>query len=152
MRTQRAARTALQWDSQNIGMELLAPTRAAMLQVRYEDLVVAPQAVLREIAAFAGLPAAGGLDFLGGDSRTRWADLGVAHAVSGNRMRFATGRVDIRTDETWRLALPPRTHMRVSALTIPWLARYGYLRAAPTPVQPATAMTQCGKIAPRGRG
>lgn len=152
MRTQRPARTALQWDSQNIGMELLAPTRAATLQVRYEDLVTAPQAVLREITAFAGLPTAGALDFLGGDSRSRWADLGVAHAVSGNRMRFATGRVEIRTDDTWRLALPPRTHMRVSALTIPWLARYGYLRAAPTPDRPTTAMTRLPQMAPRGRG
>jgi Sulfotransferase family len=142
MRTQRAARTALQWDSQNIGMELLAPTRAAMLQVRYEDLVTAPQAVLREITAFAGLPTAGALDFLGGDSRSRWADLGVAHAVSGNRMRFATGRVEIRTDDTWRLALPPRARVRVSTLTIPWRARYGYLRAAPTPDRPTTAMTR----------
>jgi hypothetical protein len=44
-------------------------------------------------------------------------------------MRFATGRVEIRTDETWRLAPPARTRARVSTLAIPWLARYGYLRA-----------------------
>ena len=131
MRTQTAGRTALQWDTQNIGLHLLAPIQAAMLRVRYEDLVTAPEATLREIASFAGLPTAGGLGFLRGDSRTRWADLGVAHAVSGNRIRFATGRVDIRADDTWRLALPARTRLRLSTLTIPWLARYGYLRPRP---------------------
>lgn len=132
MRTQTPATTALQWDTQNSGMDLLAATGTAVLRVRYEDLVADPRAMLRKIAAFADLPTAGGLGFLGGDSHTRWADLGVAHAVSGNRMRFATGRVEIRTDDTWRLTMPPRTRVRVSALTIPWLARYGYLRAAPS--------------------
>jgi Sulfotransferase family len=131
MRTQTAARTALQWDTQNIGLHLLAPTQAAVLRVRYEDLVTAPEATLREIASFAGLPTAGRFGFLGGDSHRRWADLGVAHTVSGNRMRFATGRVEIRADDTWRLALPARTRVRVSTLTIPWLARYGYLRPRP---------------------
>lgn len=129
MRTQTPARTALQWDIQNAGMDLLALTGPPTLRVRYEDLVADPRAVVCEIAAFAGLSTAGGLGFIGGDSRTRWADLGVAHAVSGNRMRFATGRVEIRTDETWRLAPPARTRARVSTLAIPWLARYGYLRA-----------------------
>jgi hypothetical protein len=45
-------------------------------------------------------------------------------------MRFATGRVELCTDDTWRLTMPPRARVRVGALTIPWLARYGYLRAA----------------------
>jgi hypothetical protein len=131
MRTQKPARTALEWDAQNIGLHLLALTHPTILRVRYEDLVTAPEATLREIASFAGLPVAGGLGFLGGDSRTRWADLGVAHTVSGNRMRFATGRVEIRADDSWRRALPARTRVRLSTLTIPWLARYGYLRPRP---------------------
>jgi hypothetical protein len=151
MRTQAAARTALQWGTQNVGMDLLASTGVPVLRVRYEDLVAAPRAVLREIAAFAGLPRAGGFAFLGGDGRTRWADLGPAHAVSGNRMRFATGRVEIYRDDTWRTALPPRTRVGVSALTMPWLARYGYLWAAPGAAPARTAMTQLRQPAPRGR-
>ena len=96
--------------------------------------MAAPQAALREIAAFAGLPPSG-LGFLGGDNGSQWANLGVAHTVSGNRMRFATGRVEIRRNDTWRPALARRTRVRVSMLTIPWLARYGYLRAAaPAPL------------------
>jgi sulfotransferase family protein len=129
MRTHKPARTALQWDIQNAAMDLLALTGPPTLRVRYEDLVADPRAVVCEIAAFAGLPTAGGLGFIGGDSNSHWADLGVAHSASGNRMRFATGRVEICTDDTWRLALPVRTRALVSTLTIPWLAHYGYLRA-----------------------
>ena len=51
-------------------------------------------------------------------------------------MRFATGRIEIRRNDTWRPALAPRTRVRVSMLAIPWLARYGYLRAAaPAPTR-----------------
>ena len=147
MRTQVPARTALQWDTQNAGLDLLASTGFPVLRVRYEDLVAAPQAALREIAAFAGLPASG-LGFLGGDSSSQWADLGVAHTVSGNRMRFATGRIEIRRNDTWRPALAPRTRVRVSMLAIPWLARYGYLRAAaPAPLGGPDRPVTCGSPA-----
>lgn len=131
MRTQPPAKTALQWASQNTGLDLLAATGVPVLRVRYEDLVTAPHSVLHEIAAFAGLPTGGALGFLGCDDTSRWADLSVAHSVSGNRMRFTAGRVEIGKARTWPPALPLRRRLPVSALTIPWLARYGYLRAAP---------------------
>jgi len=129
MRTQPPVRTALEWDAQNAGMDLLAAVRVPVLRVRYEDLAAAPEAVLRQIAAFTGFPAAGGLGFLDHDSSGQWAGLGVLHAVAGNPMRFTTGRIEIRTDETWRHALPLRARVSVSALSLPWRARYGYLRA-----------------------
>lgn len=129
MRTQRPARTVWEWDLQNAAMDLLALTRRPVLRIRYEDLVDDPAAVLGQITAFAGLPAtAADLGFLNHDGGRWWAELGVSHAVSGNRLRFATGPVHIRRDDTWRRALPPHTRAGVSALTIPWLARYGYLR------------------------
>lgn len=130
MRTQAPARTALQWDIQNAALRLLAATGAPVLRVRYEDLAVDPRAVVREIGAFARLPVTRlDLGFLRGNGSSWWADLGVDHAVSGNRLRFATGAVEIRKDDSWRLALPPRTRALVSALTASGLARYGYLRA-----------------------
>ena len=137
MRTQRPARTALQWAGQNAGMDLLAATGAPMLRVRYEDLVTAPQPVLREIAAFAGLPTDGWPGFLGSEGTRRWADLSVSHSVSGNRMRFRAGRIEISTGNAWAHALPLRTRVPVSALTLPWLARYGYARATSPASAPA---------------
>jgi len=129
MRTYSPVAAAAQWDIQNGALGLLPRTGAATLRIRYEDLTAATEASLRRIAAFAGLPAGGrDLGFLGSDAAHTWADVGVAHTASGNPMRFFTGRVEIRSDDAWREALPRRDRAAVFALTLPWLARYGYLR------------------------
>jgi Sulfotransferase domain len=131
MTTWSPATTAGQWNAQNGALQLLARVGMPTLRVRYEDLVASPQETLTRVAAFAGVPAAGRrLAFLGGDGGRRWADFRAAHTVSGNPMRFATGRVPIRKDERWRTAMPARQLRTVTALTLPLLARYGYLRRA----------------------
>jgi hypothetical protein len=122
------AASAVLWNTQNAAMRLLARGNVPTLRVRYEDLAAAPTASLRRIAAFSGLPANGGqLGFLGDDGTSRWADLGVAHTASGNPMRFTAGRIEIRTDESWRAHFPPFNRALVSILTLPGLARYHYL-------------------------
>jgi hypothetical protein len=60
-----------------------------------------------------------------------WAELGVHHTASGNPMRFSTGRIAIRPDDAWREAMPRTQRRAVTALTLPLLARYGYLRQHP---------------------
>jgi hypothetical protein len=128
MRTQSPARTALEWDSQNAGVGLLAATGVPVLRVRYEDLVASPPAVLARVAEFAGMPAGGEAAFLGSDAAGYSADLSVVHSVSGNRLRFAAGRIRIGRGDPWQTALPRGRRLQVAALTMPWLARYGYLR------------------------
>ena len=125
------ATSAAQWNLQNGAMHLLARTGTPVLRVRYEDAARAPEATLRKIAAFAGLPAGGSaLAFLGGADGDRWAKLSTAHTASGNPMRFATGRIPIRQDENWRIAMPAGQRRMVTALTLPLLSRYGYARPA----------------------
>ena len=125
------ATSAAQWNLQNGAMHLLARTGTPVLRVRYEDAARAPEATLRKIAAFAGLPAGGSaLAFLGGADGDRWAKLSAAHTASGNPMRFATGRIPIRQDENWRIAMPAGQRRMVTALTLPLLSRYGYARPA----------------------
>jgi hypothetical protein len=110
-------------------MHALARTRTPVLRLRYEDLTEAPKTALRRVAAFAGLPAASlDLSFLGSDGTGNWADLDVSHTASGNPMRFTTGQIAILRDDSWRDAMSPRDRTVVSALTFPWLARYGYLQ------------------------
>ena len=41
-------------------------------------------------------------------------------------MRFSTGRVSLRTDETWRREMPRAARRQVSALTAWSLTSYGY--------------------------
>jgi hypothetical protein len=128
MRTYPAASAAARWNVQNTVLHLLVRVGTPTLRVRYEDLVSAPAATLSEIAAFAGM-AGSGLDFgfLGGSgSGERWADLATAHTVSGNPMRFASGRVPIRRDAAWQTAMPYRQRRLVTAITLPLMARYGY--------------------------
>jgi Sulfotransferase domain len=112
---------AAQWNGQNAAFHLLRGV--PVMRLKYEDFVAAPEAALRRIAAFAGLPAMVGYPFVGdaGDAG-HWAELDTGHSVSGNPMRFTTGR-----DERWRAGLPAAQRRAVTALTLPLLAGYGYL-------------------------
>jgi hypothetical protein len=129
MTTYSPAAAAGQWNVQNAALQLLARTGTPTLRVRYEDLVSRPGATLARIASFAGLPAGGqDLQFLSTDQGGSWARLGAGHTASGNPMRFLTGRIDIRSDERWRSAMPAAQRRTVTALTLPLLAQYGYPR------------------------
>jgi hypothetical protein len=126
--TYSPATAAIRWNTQNGALQLLSRLGTPTLRVRYEDLVREPAASLREIAAFAGLSGDAGLGFLHTDGPGHWwADLGVTHTASGNPMRFATGQVVIRPDDQWRTAMLAGKRRIVTTLTLPLLARYGYL-------------------------
>jgi hypothetical protein len=113
-------RTALHWVAENLAFELLAVRGVRVTRVRYEDLVADPVATLRALAAELRLPCTPqALSFLDG----RHAELGLAHTVSGNPMRFALGRIGVRDR---RGDLPAAQRRLVTALTLPLLLRYGY--------------------------
>jgi hypothetical protein len=120
-----------QWNAQNAAFHLLARLGGPVMRLRYEDFTAAPEATMRRIAGFAGLPAQDTFPFLGGDGVSSWAHLGLAHSVSGNPMRFATGQIPIRADERWRTGMPAAQRQAVTALTFPLLAGYGYIGARP---------------------
>jgi hypothetical protein len=131
MSTYPAASAALRWNLQNSALQLLSQLGTPTLRVRYEDFVRAPAATLSEIATFVGLPGGPDLGFLGGDGPGRWwAELAATHTASGNPMRFTTGRVPIRYDAAWQTAMRSGNKRTVTALTLPLLMRYGYLRGA----------------------
>jgi len=123
------AMAAGQWDAQNAAFHLLARLGCPTMRLRYEDFIAAPEAALRRVADFAGLPSQAGFPFLGTDGASSWVELDSAHSVSGNPMRFATGKIPIRRDERWRTCLPKVQRRAVTALTFPLLASYGYLGA-----------------------
>jgi hypothetical protein len=90
--------------------------------LRYEDFVADPPAAVERVARFAGEePAA--LPFVS----ERVARLEDNHCVSGNRSRFAHGDVEIALDDAWRTVPGPGRSV-VTALSAPWLGRYGYAR------------------------
>jgi hypothetical protein len=118
-------RSALLWDSHNLCLALLRRLGTPTRLLRYEDLVAAPRAALEDLLRFADVPTGpDALRFLHGDH----ARLTPGHTVSGNPMRFRTGSVVLRRDDEWRRQLHPRHQQVTSALTLPLLVHYGYLR------------------------
>lgn len=112
------------WTVMNLGFHLLAARGVPLRRGRYEDFIADPVSGVRQVAGFAGVRVTGAdLGFLSAGR----AELTVAHTASGNPMRFVTGEVELRRDERWRARLPAADRRRVTSLTLPLLARYGYL-------------------------
>ncbi len=117
------ARSAVLWNAHNAAFGLLRQRGVAVRRVRYEDFLADPRGVVNKVAAFVGMDTSmQSLDFLGAKS----VQLGQCHSAAGNPMRFRTGRVELRADEAWRSALPPRQRALVGAVCAPLLRSYGY--------------------------
>src|ERR1700733_5082036 len=114
-----------QWSVQNAAFHLLARLGCPTMRLKYEDFIAHPAEGLRQVARFTGLPEAADYPFLGTD----WAELDRVHSVSGNPMRFATGKIPIRRDDRWRTSMPKAQRCAITALTFPMLASYGYVPA-----------------------
>jgi hypothetical protein len=125
------ARSALLWDALNLGFSLLARRGVPVRQIRYEDFLADPPGSMAQLAEFTSGPG-DFTDLIAAFLTRDRASVGVSHTASGNPMRFATGTITFRADEAWRDALPVRDRAIVSALTLPLLARYGYLRRSLT--------------------
>jgi hypothetical protein len=122
MATFSPARSAMRWSILNLGFHLLAARGTPTRLMRYEDFIAAPVAGMRELAEFAGVEP--DLSFM----TNTGADLGPTHTAGGNPMRFSAGRTEFRLDDAWRSRLRPDARALVTTLTLPLLARYGYLR------------------------
>jgi len=113
---------AVRYDLYNAMTSFLRTAGLPYQRVRYEDLVASPEPTVRRIVEHVAPEASPDLSFIDGDT----VALGVDHTVGGNPMRFTQGAMQIRRDESWRTKLPSSDRAWVSALTAPWLARYGY--------------------------
>ena len=122
-----AGQRRMRWNLQNSALQLLSQLGTPTLRVRYEDFVrpgghARPDRRLRRPAGRPGLR-------LPGHRRTRprWADWGRRTRRPGNPMRFTTGRIGIRHDDTWQTRMMAGNRRTVTTLTLPLLMRYGYL-------------------------
>lgn len=124
MRRRPPGRTAVKWTLDNALFETLGRSGTKRMLVRYEDFVVAPRPQTERLLDFLGVEVGPhDLDFVQGDT----VDLGTDHSVWGNPMRLRTGPERLRPDDAWREGLPVPTQRLVTALSLPALARYGYL-------------------------
>ncbi|GGK32712.1 sulfotransferase family protein [Pilimelia terevasa] len=113
------ARASGRWLAQNAAFDLLA-RRLPVHRLRYEDFVAAPDAALAGVRAFAGLPP------VAPDGPPT-----APHSIAGNPLRFRTGPLTVRRDDTWREDYTGRRRWTVAASTWPLRLRYGYLGRTP---------------------
>jgi hypothetical protein len=125
MRTFTPLRMSARYLSYNLLFHLLRRLGVPTLLLRYESLVRDPAGQLTRVLDHAGRPPADGeLGFIGDG----WVDLSPSHGLSGNPMRFRSGRVPLQVDEEWRGRLDRRHRLLTMLSTWPLLLRYGYLR------------------------
>lgn len=127
------ASSAAWWGAFNVALTLLPATGTPVTRLRYEDLVADPARHLHDLLGSAGVALDEGWDAFLTDGG---AQLGPSHSIAGNPMRFRSGLVTLRRDDSWRNALPTRDRRVVTALTAPLLAAYGYLGRPNVPMEP----------------
>jgi hypothetical protein len=115
--------TAVEWLVDNTVLDLLRVFGVPSLRLRYESLVGAPREHLAAVLGHAGRPATdAALDGIDDG----YVDLAADHTVSGNPLRFQSGRLELRVDDDWRRSMPWRHRLVVTVITWPLLLRYGY--------------------------
>jgi len=120
MPLKRPWRSAVFWDLENLGLELLRRSTGRSARLRYEDLTSDPGRCLSAALAAVGVEA--DLDFL----QRPVVQLGPNHTIAGNPLRFRRGEVTIEPDLEWRRRLGGGSRWVVTALTWPLLVRYGF--------------------------
>jgi hypothetical protein len=117
-----APQVAARWNLHNAMMEMLG-RRIPIVRVKYEAFVADPKQEVERMLAVMDLPGnAPDLGFLAPGT----VRLTANHTVMGNPMRLQTGDVPLRLDEAWRTDMSSRAKAIVTAMTWPFLVRYGY--------------------------
>lgn len=118
------ASSSFGWMRANALIETLRLLSNKNKVVRYENLIENPQDVLSKILSLVQEEKQD-LSFVEG----RKVELGVNHTVAGNPIRFKRGMIDLRLDEEWKSGMRDTDRYTVTALTWPFLLRYGYLNS-----------------------
>lgn len=120
-------RTSLVWSGLNLVVRGLARRGVPVQLARYEDFVADPAGTFDRLLRGLDLPRPAPDGELLRGLRNGHIDLGVDHTVSGNPMRFETGRIDIREDRAWAEGLSASDRRLVEVLSAPVRLRFGYL-------------------------
>jgi hypothetical protein len=113
--------SALDWVLQNVSVDVVGSlSNRRGRRLRYEDFVAQPAQVTAELVTMIG----GGY-VADKPSDGEPADLSEVH-IFGNPGRFRTGNVPIKLDDEWRTSMPLTSRLLVTAITSPFLGRYGY--------------------------
>jgi GT2 family glycosyltransferase len=111
------------WAAFQAELTMIRPAFEHSARMRYEDFVADPRgqvtSTLRQLHLDAYLC---GLDHVQRDCVV----LSQSHGIAGNPSRFQHGTVRLSLDEEWQSRLTGADLRVVTAITTPWLLRYGY--------------------------
>jgi UDP-N-acetylglucosamine transferase subunit ALG13 len=138
------SRMALRWSAYNSLLHGLRALGVPTMFVKYEDFVADPRGIAERALGFAGLPDA---EIRVPDPTANLSDLAAQHTIAGNPMRFHLNGHGIALDDEWRLRMSRGSARRVTALSAPLLAAYGYMGAHRNGDHPADAVDDTGKVA-----
>lgn len=112
-------KTSMAWNIYNVLIGSLAG-RVPYALVKYEDLALHPGETIARLSGALSLD-------LGEIDASAFIEFGTQHTVSGNPMRFETGRIALRLDDEWKTNFPRGSKAVVNTLTFLLQRRYGYL-------------------------
>ena len=115
-------RSSMEWDALNLAVHATRFAGMPYVLLRYEDFVREPRRTVERLLGWLGRAGAA-LDFLD-DGRFH---VGESHTVSGNPARFEGPEILLRPDVEWESEMGWGDRLLVTSLTMPLLARYGYV-------------------------
>ena len=116
-------RSSKTWNSRNFMAEIIGrQMKGKYLRLLYEDFVKAPQKAVQDIMAMLKEPPDSGKEPFVSEQEVR---LSHSHLIYGNPDRFKSGVVRLKYDAKWS-QMRLRDKFTVTALTWPFLIRYGY--------------------------
>ncbi|HSG09850.1 MAG TPA: sulfotransferase [Longimicrobiales bacterium] len=111
------------WVAWNPAIQHFWGSRAQRYKfLTYEDFVTHPRRSFEEIVRFVGADVPSPGPFVDDHS----ISMAPTHSLEGNATKFISGSVTIRSDTEWQSRIPMLSKAVVSAMTWPWLLRYGY--------------------------
>lgn len=121
-RVRRPIETSIYWTVWNLGIQALGRSlQGRYLRVRYEDFVTDPRKALASIYRLLGVKP----DDLPIDVNNEFA-MNTNHTVIGNPVKFARGRIKIRSDNEWETRFPASSRYITTMAAWPLMLHYGY--------------------------
>ncbi|MCX6082314.1 MAG: sulfotransferase [Chloroflexi bacterium] len=118
-------RSAIHWNLQNISADILKMKNyvKCFSLLRYEKFVCEPANIADQIRIFTGMNMNVPYDSF---IENQEVILKPGHGISGNPMRFKTGKLKIVLDQEWQASMYRSDKVLVTILTFPLLLKYGY--------------------------
>jgi hypothetical protein len=113
------AKAIVRWTSHNLLFQLASWCGVPRRRLSYEQFAEHPLELGRRVDELLNADHQVSRDPLELAIDDRTVTLGIDHTVSGNPMRFRTGEIQIRSDDSWRSTMSRRRQLTVGVLTTP---------------------------------